>query len=422
MRVQNSSKVGWRAPRALVALATVATSFGLLSLGFSQATLTWLGTLGGNFSEAHAVSGDGRVVVGVARNSAGQLRAFRWVQGQGMQDLGTLGGTEAEAWGVSLDGNIVVGGARNSAGQMRPFRWENGSMIDLGTLGGSNGIAWGISGNGTTIVGRAQTSSGFFRAFRWQNSVMQDLGTLGGNESLARGVSCDGSVVVGAAMILGNEYRPFRWTQSTGLVQLSIISGNDAGARNVTLDGRIPVGISSQVNIGYRAVRWIPTTSGYTLQSLGTLGVNGFSDAWGVAVGGNLIVGMSTNSTNPRDDRAIRWTPQRGIDNLNIVYAGLVGASVLEHAFAVSPSGRYIVGRGFNAATGRPEAFLLDTGITGVTGDTNANGCVDDSDLLAVLSDFGASGPNRPADVNRDGIVDDADLLIVLCNFGSGCN
>jgi photosystem II stability/assembly factor-like uncharacterized protein len=54
-------------------------------------------------------------------------------------------------------------------------------------------------------------------------------------------------------------------------------------------------------------------------------------------------------------------------------------------------------------------------------GDVNSNGCVDDSDLLAVLFAFGQSGSGLPEDVNRDGIVDDADLLTVLFNFGSGC-
>jgi probable HAF family extracellular repeat protein len=421
MQLNALGKVGRRAGRALLALSVLTTSLCLFSLGYSQATLTWLGTLGGNFSEAHAVSGDGKVVVGVARNNAGQLRAFRWTQNTGMVDLGTLGGTEAEAWGVSLDGSIVVGGARNLAGQMRPFRWENNAMTDLGTLGGANGIAWGISGDGSTIVGRAQLNNGFFHAFRWQNNTMTDLGTFGGTESLARGVSYDGSVVAGAAMLSNNEYRPFRWTQDTGLVQLPLISANDAGARNVSLDGNVLVGISSVLFEGYRAVRWIPGSSGYVLQSLGSLtrgsNTDGFSDAWGVALGGDIVVGISTNSPDPRNNRAFRWTPQQGIQNLTVVYSGLLGTSVLEHAFAISPCGRYIVGRGFNAATGRPEAFLLDTGI----GDTNADGCVDDTDLLAVLFDFGATGPNRPADVNRDNIVDDADLLIVLCNFGSGC-
>ncbi|MCS7301018.1 MAG: hypothetical protein NZ556_05640 [Fimbriimonadales bacterium] len=52
-------------------------------------------------------------------------------------------------------------------------------------------------------------------------------------------------------------------------------------------------------------------------------------------------------------------------------------------------------------------------------GDANGDGCVDDSDLLIVLFQFGSS--NAQADLNRDGIVDDADLLIVLFHFGQGC-
>ncbi len=53
------------------------------------------------------------------------------------------------------------------------------------------------------------------------------------------------------------------------------------------------------------------------------------------------------------------------------------------------------------------------------TGDANGDGCVDDSDLLIVLFNFGSN--SAQADLNRDGIVDDSDLLLVLFNFGSGC-
>jgi len=54
-------------------------------------------------------------------------------------------------------------------------------------------------------------------------------------------------------------------------------------------------------------------------------------------------------------------------------------------------------------------------------GDVNGDGCVDDSDLLAVLFAFGNTGSSLPEDLNRDGTVDDADLLEVLFNFGAGC-
>lgn len=54
-------------------------------------------------------------------------------------------------------------------------------------------------------------------------------------------------------------------------------------------------------------------------------------------------------------------------------------------------------------------------------GDVNRDGCVDDSDLLAVLFAFGQSGTGLNEDLNGDGTVDDSDLLIALFNFGSGC-
>ncbi|GIV12363.1 MAG: hypothetical protein KatS3mg021_0645 [Fimbriimonadales bacterium] len=91
--------------------------------GWSQ-RLTWLGTLGGGSSVASAVSADGSVVVGEARNASGLLRAFRWTQATGMQDLGTLpGGNTSEALGVSADGSVVVGEAYNASGYARAFRW-----------------------------------------------------------------------------------------------------------------------------------------------------------------------------------------------------------------------------------------------------------------------------------------------------------
>jgi probable HAF family extracellular repeat protein len=235
--------------------------------GWSQ-SLTWLGTLGGDWSEAWGVSADGAVVVGVAYNAAGQFRAFRWTEAGGMQDLGTLGGNRSEARGVSADGSVVVGWARNAAGQFRAFRWtEAGGMQDLGTLGGDESLAYGVSANGAVVVGTARNAAGQFRAFRWTEAGgMQDLGTLGGDWSEARGVSADGSVVVGTARNAAGQFRAFRWTEAGGM------------------------------------------------------------------------------------------------QDLNTTYASLLtDGSELWEALATSADGRYIVGWGYNAATSRVEAFLLDT-------------------------------------------------------------
>jgi probable HAF family extracellular repeat protein len=245
-------------------------------------------------------------------------------------------------------------------------------MQDLGTLGGWGSGAWGVSADGSVVVGVAENASGRDRAFRWTvEGGMQDLGTLGGNNSWAEGVSADGSVVVGWAENASGRDRAFRWTAEGGM------------------------------------------------QDLGTLPGGGGSYASGVSADGSVVVGWAWDASY--QERAFRWTAADGMQDLNQLYAALLqDGSVLIEATAISPDGRYIVGQGYNAATWRDEAFVLDTWRRG---DTNGDGCVDDSDLLAVLFAFGTpgTGQTRHEDINKDGIVDDADLLEVLFAFGQGC-
>jgi probable HAF family extracellular repeat protein len=140
---------------------------------------------------------------------------------------------------------------------------------------------------------------------------MQDLGTLGGGYSEANAVSADGSVVVGAAYNAAGQWRAFRWTAARGM------------------------------------------------RDLGTLGGDG-SEALGVSADGSVVVGWAENAEGYQ--RAFRWTAARGMEDLNTTYAHLLtDGSELLRAHAISPDGRYIVGLGYNAATGREEAFLLDT-------------------------------------------------------------
>jgi probable HAF family extracellular repeat protein len=143
-----------------------------------------------------------------------------------------------------------------------------------------------------------------------------------------------------------------------------------------------------------------------------------WSEAYGVSADGSVVVGWADNAAGY--GRAFRWTASGGMEDLNTTYASLLtNGSRLGEARAISPDGRYIVGSGYNAATNRTEAFLLDTGFPR-RGDVDRNGCVDDADLLRLLFEFGGNG-YRNEDLNWDGTVDDADLLEVLFNFGSGC-
>jgi probable HAF family extracellular repeat protein len=97
---------------------------------------------------------------------------------------------------------------------------------------------------------------------------------------------------------------------------------------------------------------------------LGTLGGDR-SAAWGVSADGSVVVGWAENAEGW--SRAFRWTASGGMEDLNITYAHLLtDGSKLYAANAISPDGRYVVGGGYNAATRRIEAFLLDTQWTGV--------------------------------------------------------
>jgi uncharacterized membrane protein len=64
----------------------------LTTAGWSQ-SLTWLGTLGSDWSWANGVSADGlRGGRRVLQRHMAVVRAFRWTAVGGMQDLGTLPG------------------------------------------------------------------------------------------------------------------------------------------------------------------------------------------------------------------------------------------------------------------------------------------------------------------------------------------
>jgi probable HAF family extracellular repeat protein len=316
---------------------------------------------------ASGISADGSVLVGTIGNYLITWRAFRWTATEGVQFLGSLGGRGSDAYDVSADGSVVVGWAYNAAGQQRAFRWtRDGGMQDLGTLPNTrNSVAYAVSADGSTVVGAA-TYGNISRAFRWTASEgLQDLGTLPGDESSrANAVSADGSVVVGLSWSIFNasKYRAFRWTASGGMQEL--------GARIVPLS---------------------------------------------VSADGNIVVGRAA-PTDYHEYYAFRWT-DGGMEDLNQTYRHLLGPSRLTDAHYISPNGRYIVGTGFNAATGRRAIFVLDTGFP-IRGDVDRNGSVDDADLMRVLFAFGGRGYCNE-DLNWDGIVDDADLLEVLFHFGS---
>jgi probable HAF family extracellular repeat protein len=391
--------------RNVLLVSLIVVFWGILSLSLpaSAQSLTWLGSLGGlgTDSVAFDVSADGSVVVGY---SAG--RAFRWTVQGGMQNLGAPPPfSNSRATAVSADGSVVVGSGEDSPGygaNRIAFRWTAASGLQL-FLPWSNrySTANDVSANGAVIVGVAENDQEVQQAFRWSASTgLQWLNLNGWQWSAANAISPDGRIVAGGASVNGSLHA-LRWVEGTPQ-QL----WTEGIAHSVSADGNIVVG---ELRLSSHAVacRWVNGV----LQTLDTPRTR--SVAYGVSADGSVVVGES-------NDRAFLWTPQTGLQYLDELYANLLGGgSSLWAAYAISPNGRYIVGYGWNMASFRFEAFLLDRGFPRA-GDVNRDGCVDDADLLQVLFSFGEAGYQH-TDLNWDGIVDDSDLLETLFHFGSGC-
>lgn len=348
-----------------------------------------------------------------------------------MRDLGSFGGSGgAEAWGMSDDGRVVVGYSFTGPSIYHAFRWENGVMQDLGTLGGDTSWAYDASAYGSVVVGAAVWSGdGRNRAFRWTAAGgMENLGTLpGGIRSVARAVSADGNVVAGWSGSDNLIHHAFRWTRATGMVSIHNPAWGNSEAQGMSADGSTIVGAWASPSWNpTRAFRWTAATG---MQDLGTLGGE-WAEAWAASEDGSIVVGWAERAQG--DWRAFRWTAAGGMEDLNIRFAGLLEpGSELEDARGISTDGRYIVGRGINARTGRQEAYLLETECPGCStpgrcpGDTDGDGDIDQDDLGTLLPALFRQRPdpayNACADFDCDGFVGQTDIGMLLARFGQNC-
>jgi probable HAF family extracellular repeat protein len=189
----------------------------LLSIAFGTAfgqpvyRMTDIGNIGGSFTGGRSINSSG-MVAGVAENSNGRLRAFRW-NGRTIQSFGTFGGPSSFAEAIN-DSRQTTGGARTSAEKSHAFIWDGGTRQDLGTLGGSESIGFDINNSGQ-VAGEADLTGDLDRhAFLWDGFTMRDLGTLGGNFSSAAAINSFGQVV-GTARMANSFGHAFFWDGST---------------------------------------------------------------------------------------------------------------------------------------------------------------------------------------------------------------
>ncbi len=320
-------------------------------------------------SWAHAVSADGRVVVGESKSANG-LEAFQWTAKAGMVGLGDLPGGvwSSYALGVSADGSVIVGCSSSSSGT-QAFRWtEATGMVPLGSLPSAKpySIANAVSADGQVIVGESRSwLSGTDReAFRWTIAEgMIGLGDLPGGDynSVARAVSADGSVIVGDSGSAEATYgvaEAFCWTQATGIIALGDFPDGayNSIAYGVSADGSIVVGRGYSGAFDewtHEAFRWSAQSG---LVRLGFAPGDDWSIANAVSADGNSIVGDNGN-------HAIIWDPRHGMRRLKDALIDDYGLDLagweLTSAAGITPDGKTIVGSGTNPA-GQSEAWIAN--------------------------------------------------------------
>ncbi|MFZ4573082.1 MAG: GC-type dockerin domain-anchored protein [Phycisphaerales bacterium] len=302
---------------ALALLANLAHAQTILDLGLLPNS---------NRSQATSMSADGSVVFGNSDGGTALLKAFRWTQATGIQQIPSIQiSDQTNANRCSDSGNALGGGVWRQQGNanIMGFGWTStGGTFDLplnGTLGPVE--CQGVTRFGNYYFGRVRQPSGAMHAFRWSPTAgFHMLGVLPANSfnSIAYDANQDGSVVAGSCDLFGVT-NASRWTAATGQQLLGPMPGTSTTyATRVNRGGDVILGYGLGSN-GSRAFRWSQSTGLVELPAAA-----GFPVTFAAAVSddGDLILG---SSTNPQANFTVGtvWLPSTGIFSLNTFFSSL---------------------------------------------------------------------------------------------------
>lgn len=214
-----------------------ANGFVLAGSFFSGGAFHWMPTSGvtriGGLG-AVAVSLDGRTIVGSHWDRNGKEQAAVWTGGTAWRLLGSVGAQQpcdlnlSSAFDVSGDGKVVVGLAWDGCRHAHAFRWEESTgMVDLGTLEGESTRANAISGDSRVIVGWEEHSTGFRRGAKWVDGREEIIQGPSGMVGEAFAVNRDGSLVAGAncepsRLVVARAGTAWRWRAGQGVECLTV--------------------------------------------------------------------------------------------------------------------------------------------------------------------------------------------------------
>ena len=348
MTLRASYRVSTLRAAATLALSVVCLAPAPASaLGFTD-----IDDLGGNYSYANAVSGNGLVIVGVASDSGSNIGGFRY--DSTMHALGDLGGGYTEARGVSYNGGIIVGLSMNGSSANRPFRFNVSTGI-MSDMGGSltSGFFNAISGDGHVAVGQGSNGSGAFAIQQVDAAAPVSLGFLtGGTLSQATGVSNNGSVIVGYSDT-ASATLAFKYTGGSMISLGTLTGGTSSHAWGVSADGATIVGESSTSTTSH-AFKFV----GGVMSDLGVLAVGGASRANATSSTGSIIVGWADVQVGSNlEQHAMKYDAVNGMVTL-----GTLGGTT-SYANGVSADGSVIVGSSTIAGDAAQHAFIYTSGV-----------------------------------------------------------
>lgn len=328
---------------SILAYPAIASAAMLIDLGLEP---------GAGWTTPHAISADGKTVVGEIVGPAGR-EAFRWRRDEGIVGLGYGDGeySNTMAYGVSADGETIVGSALGPRigsvfAYSDPVRWSQADgMQSLTPEQGKNGSAHGVSDDGRTMVGSYDG-----QAVVWSSDTTDAIGmrTIDGLGSSAQAITGDGKTVAGLATT-AQGIEAVMWPLDQGRQSLGELQGGAHYARALDLapDGKTVVGSSSSSSSHLEAFRW---TADSGMQGLGFLSGDDVSVANAVSADGNRVVGWSSG---PRGMSAFLWDEDNGMRPLKDVLQWDYGLDVdgwyLGEAVDISDDGRTIVGDGNGA-------------------------------------------------------------------------
>jgi probable HAF family extracellular repeat protein len=149
-----------------------------------------------------------------------------------MTDLGTIGGNHSEASAMS-DAGHVVGRAQTSTTKYHATLWEGGTTTDL-TPSSDYAVAYGVNDAGE-VVGTIDN----WKGFQWRNGVLTMLGDLGGGCSHANDINDAGHIVGASCTLQVNQPHATLW-QNGAIVDLGLVPGmEDSGATAINTVGQI---------------------------------------------------------------------------------------------------------------------------------------------------------------------------------------